>query len=98
MKCPSCSAQFEFSKAVNPKRGALKIICECPECGDKLSNNPSMETLRVVSIFVTLFGFLSFGGSWPFPQLPIAASGAITVVGIAITIYAFKNSKFIAQQ
>lgn len=98
MNCPSCSAQFEFSKSINPERGALAITCECPECGVKLGNNPNIEILRVVGILATIFGFLSFGGSWPAPQLPVAVAGAITVVGLALTIYAFKNAKFTAQQ
>lgn len=98
MNCPSCSAQFEFAKSINPKRGALAITCECPECGAKLGNNPNMEIIRAVGILATIFGFLSFGGSWPVPQLPVLAAGSFTIVGLSLAIYGFKNAKFTSQQ
>lgn len=96
MNCPKCNAEFKYSQSVNTKRGALTITCECPECGAKLSNDPTAELARAAGIFTSIFGVLSFGGSWPVPALPVAASAIVTLVGLSAMVYGFKKAKFVA--
>jgi len=94
VNCANCNSEFNFSEAISPKRGALKIFCECPKCRTLLSNNPIAEATRGIGIFILFFGVLSYGGTYPVPLLTPALSTIITIVGLVSVIYGFKNAKF----
>ncbi len=86
LKCTSCGFSFKWNEATNRNSQGLQLICNCPECNQKImSNIPIIHYVMIIILFACILfipaGMIAF--------LNINEQGIFIIVGVIFFILGF---------